>query len=40
MFRKFFATLSRLFTRRQFGGDEAITEVVVDDSNAWRDRQI
>lgn len=40
MFRKFFAALSRLFTRKQFGGNEAITEVATDDSNQWRDRQI
>lgn len=40
MIRKFFAALSRLFTRKQFGGNETITTASVDDSNEWRDRQI
>ncbi len=40
MFRKLLAALSRLFSRKQFGGNEAITEVAAEDSNAWRDRQI
>ncbi len=40
MFRKLLAALSRLFARKQFGGNEAINDIATDDSNAWRDRQI